>query len=111
MNLHRPRLACFSLFLNLELFCRNLKKKQLLNSALAPRPHPPRSEEFFISFSDSFNTVEPRYNEPLYNEPLYNEVLGLTNDFPYPSTVEPLYNEPLYNEVLGITNDFPYPRK
>ena len=25
MNLHRPRLACFSLFLNLELFCRNNK--------------------------------------------------------------------------------------
>ena len=116
MNLHRPRLACFSLFLNLELFCRNLKKKQLLNSALAPRPHPPRSEEFFISCSASFNTVEPRYNKPpynerRYNEPLYNEVLGLTNDFPYPSTVEPRYNEPLYNEVLGITNDFPYPSK
>ena len=25
------------------------------------------------------------------------------------STVEPQYNEPLYNEVLGITNDFLYP--
>ena len=81
MNLHRPRLACFSLFLNLELFCRNSKKKkQLLNSALGgcylPRPHPPRSEEFFISFSASFSTVEPRHNKPLNSE-----VLGITNDF------------------------------
>ena len=41
--------------------------------------------------------------EPRYNEPLYNEVLGITNDFLYPSTVEPRYNKPLYNEVLGIT--------
>ena len=24
-------------------------------------------------------------------------------------TVEPRYNEPLYSEVLGITNDFLYP--
>ena len=25
------------------------------------------------------------------------------------NTVEPQYNEPVYNEVLGITNDFLYP--
>ena len=25
------------------------------------------------------------------------------------NTVEPRYNEPLYNEVLGVTNDFLYP--
>ena len=36
-------------------------------------------------------------------EPRYNEVLGITNDFLYPSTVEPRYNKPLSNEVLGIT--------
>ena len=33
MNLHRPRLACFSLFLNLELFWHEGMIKQLLNSA------------------------------------------------------------------------------
>ena len=25
------------------------------------------------------------------------------------NTVEPWYNEPLYSEVLGVTNDFLYP--
>ena len=54
-------------------------------------------------------TVELRYNESLYNE-----VLGITNDFLYPSNnkiyeKELRYNESLYNEVLGITNDFLYP--
>ena len=28
---------------------------------------------------------------------------------PKNNTVEPQYNEPVYNEVLGITNDFLYP--
>ena len=47
-------------------------------------------------------------------KPLYNKVLGITNDFLYPSNSTiygkvPRYNEPLYHEVLGITNDFLYP--
>ena len=66
MNLHGPRLACFRLFLNLELFWMNIIK-QLLNSAFvgyeefcrswrvlstkADNSDPPWSAEFFISYS------------------------------------------------------------
>ena len=40
-------------------------------------------------------TVKPRYNEPLYNE-----VLGITNDFFYPSNYcKTCKKEPLYNET------------
>ena len=70
MNLHRPRLACFRLFLNLELFWMNIIK-QLLNSAFveyeefcrswrvlstkADNSDPLWSTEFFISYSALFN--------------------------------------------------------
>ena len=47
--------------------------------------------------------VEPRYNEG----PREWQILFAIPRFRY--TVEPQYNEPLYNQVLGITNDFPYP--
>ena len=39
-------------------------------------------------------TVEPRYTEPLYNE-----VLGITNDFHYPSHSKTYEKEPRYNET------------
>ena len=45
--------------------------------------------------SNIWNTVEPRYNEPLYNE-----VLGITNDFLYPS------NSKIYKTNLVIANTF-----
>ena len=40
-------------------------------------------------------TVEPRFTEPLYNE-----VLGITNDFPYPSNSKIYEKGPRYNETL-----------
>ena len=40
------------------------------------------------------NTVEPRFNEPLYNE-----VLGITNDFLYPSDNKRYGKVPQYNET------------
>ena len=56
MNLHRPRLACFSLFLNLELFWRNnktiiefgfrriwMKNSADLGGCYPPRPTTPSS--------------------------------------------------------------------
>ena len=39
------------------------------------------------------STVEPRYNEPLYTE-----VLGIRNDFLYPSNREIYEKEPRYRE-------------
>ena len=39
-------------------------------------------------------TVELRYNESLYNE-----VLGITNDFLYPSNNKIYEKEPRYNET------------
>ena len=42
-------------------------------------------------------TVEPRFTEPLYNE-----VLGITNDFLYPSNSKIYEKGPRYNETLGI---------
>ena len=41
----------------------------------------------------------------------YSNLILNTNTYGFVShgTVEPRYNEPLYNEVLGITNDFFYP--
>ena len=47
--------------------------------------------------------MKPRYNEG----PRKWQNLFAIPRFRY--TVEPRYNEPLYNQVLGITNDFPYP--
>ena len=41
------------------------------------------------------STVEPRYNEPLYNE-----VLGITDNFLYPSNSKMYEKEPRYN-VIG----------
>ena len=38
--------------------------------------------------------------EPPYYEPLYNEVLGITNDFLYPSNYETYKKEPRYNDTL-----------
>ena len=38
--------------------------------------------------------------EPPYHEPLYNEVLGLTNDFLYPSNYETYKKEPRYDDTL-----------
>ena len=38
--------------------------------------------------------------EPRYNEPLYNEVLGITNDFLYPSSSKIHETEPRYNKTL-----------
>ena len=40
-------------------------------------------------------TVEPRFTEPLYNE-----VLGITNDFLYPSNSKIYEKGPRYNETL-----------
>ena len=40
-------------------------------------------------------TVEPRG----YNEPQYNEVLGITNDFLYPSNSKIYEKEPRYSEI------------
>ena len=42
----------------------------------------------------SVGTVEPRYNEPLYND-----VLGITNDFLYPSDSKICEKEPRNNET------------
>ena len=41
------------------------------------------------------NTVEPRYNEPLYNE-----VLGIANNFLYPSNGKIYEKEPRYSEQI-----------
>ena len=38
-----------------------------------------------------------------------SKVSKYCNKSSWGDTVEPPYNEPLYNEVLGITNDFLYP--
>jgi len=47
-------------------------------------------------------TVEPRYNEPLYNE-----VLGITNDFLYPSKYSKIYEkEPRYKGTSLWRTDF-----
>ena len=36
---------------------------------------------------------------PRYNESLHNEVLGITNDFLYPSNSQIYEKEPRYNET------------
>ena len=61
MSLHRPWLACFSLFLKMGLFWKNNKtviefgfRKIWRPSASVDNPLP-RSAEFFISYSASFN--------------------------------------------------------
>ena len=65
--------------------------------------HKLRCQVWILSYQNWSFTVEPRYNEGPRKWP---------NLFAIPRfryTVEPRYNEPLYNQVLGITNDFPYP--
>ena len=70
MNLHRPRLACFSLFLNLELFWRNNKTiiefgfrgiRRILQISEGVihlgRQHPPRSAAFFISYESRIQSL------------------------------------------------------
>ena len=57
-------------------------------------PPPPPPPAYY------FRTVEPRYNEPLYNEPLYNEVLGITNDFHYPSNSKIYEKQPRNSEQI-----------
>ena len=70
MNLHRPRLACFSLFLNLELFWRNNKTiiefgfrriwriLQISEGVIhLGRQHPPRSAAFFISYESRIQSL------------------------------------------------------
>ena len=59
---------------------------------------------------DRAHRVEPRYNEPLHNE-----VLGITNDFLYPSNNKIYEKEPRYNEgprdwqyVFAIRGSFSY---
>ena len=37
--------------------------------------------------------------KPRFNEPLYNEVLGMTNDFLYPSNSEIFEKEPGHNKT------------
>ena len=37
--------------------------------------------------------------KPRFNEPLYNEVLGMTNDFLYPSNSEIYEKEPGHNKT------------
>ena len=43
---------------------------------------------------ESFDTEEPRYNKPRNNE-----VLGITNDFPYPSNRKIYENQLRYNKT------------
>ena len=54
-----------------------------------------------------------RQNSNLHRRGWINqEKLSMRGDIPgFMDTVEPLFNEPLYNEVLGVTNDFLYPTK
>ena len=72
-NFHRPRLACFSLFLNWELFWRNNKtiiefgfrriwrtlqiSEGVIHLAIRPRWMTPASAYFFMSYSASCNNV------------------------------------------------------
>ena len=65
--------------------------------------HKLRSQVWILSYQNWSFTVKPRYNEG----PRKWQNLFAIPRFRY--TVEPRYNEPLYNQVLGITNDFPYP--
>ena len=84
-------------------------------------PHKPRSQVWILSYQNWSFTVEPRYNEgprkwqnlfakprfrytvePRYNEPLYNQVLGITNDFPYPSNSKMCEKEPRYNRETSV---------
>ena len=47
--------------------------------------------------------------EPRFNEPLYNEVLGITNDFLYPSNSKIYAKEPCSNETWLQRTDFASP--
>ena len=78
-------------------------------------------DDFSKTYQNWFITVEPRYNqgprdwqnllaiprfrhteEPRYNEPLYNEVLGITNDFLYPSNSKIYEKKPRYNRETSV---------
>ena len=49
-----------------------------------------------ININNIADILEHKANimEPRYNEPLYNEVLGITNDFLYPSNGKIYEKEP-----------------
>ena len=63
----------------------------------------PRYNEGPRKWQNLFAIPRFRYTvEPRYNEPLYNQVLGITNDFPYPSNSKMYEKEPRYNHETSV---------